>query len=315
MKVLIAEDEPVSRMILHRAIVKSGHECLVAKDGIEAWQLFQEVEIDTIISDWMMPGIDGIELCRRVRQDARPGYTYFIFLTALGDKAHLLTGIEAGADDYLTKPLDRDELKVRLISASRVAALHGQLAQQRGELERLNKELFVQARTDSLTQLANRLKLREDFEVLRSRVERYGHKYCAVMCDIDFFKLYNDNYGHIAGDQVLQAVAKTIVKECRSGDQVYRYGGEEFLIIMPEQTIETAMLGAERINRAVEGLKIPHLANRLQGIVTLSLGVAVLGSVGERSVDALLNSADAALYRAKELGRNRVENSGATALA
>jgi two-component system chemotaxis response regulator CheY len=298
-------------MILQRAIVKGGHECLVAKDGIEAWQLFQEAEIDTIISDWMMPGIDGIELCRRVRQDARPGYTYFIFLTALGDKEHLLTGIEAGADDYLTKPLDREELKVRLINASRVAALHYQLAQQRGELERLNRELFVQARTDSLTQLANRLKLREDLEVLRGRVERYGHKYCAVMCDIDFFKLYNDNYGHIAGDQVLQAVAETIVKECRSGDQVYRYGGEEFLIIMPEQTIETATVGAQRINRAVQRLNIPHPANTLSGIITLSLGVAVLGSMGERSVDALLNAADAALYRAKELGRNRVENSGA----
>ncbi len=314
MKVLIAEDEPVSRMILKRAIEKSGHECLVAKDGLEAWQLFQEVEVDTIISDWMMPGIDGIELCRRVRQDSRPGYIYFIFLTALGNKEHLLTGIEAGADDYLTKPLDREELKVRLISASRVAALHSQLAQQRGELERLNRELFVQARTNSLTQLANRLKLREDLEILRGRVERYEHKYCAVMCDIDFFKLYNDDHGHIAGDQVLQAVAATIVKECRSGDQVYRYGGEEFLIIMPEQTIETATLGAKRISNAVHSLNIPHPANTLHGVVTLSLGVAALGPGGENSVDALLNAADAALYRAKELGRNRVENPKAIAL-
>lgn len=314
MKVLIAEDEPVARMILKRALVKSGHTCLVAKDGLEAWQLFQEEQIDAIISDRVMPGVDGIELCRRVRQDVRPGYTYFIFLTALGDKAHLFTGIEAGADDYLAKPLDLEELEVRLICAARVAALHKQLAQQRVELERLNTELFVQARTDPLTQLDNRLKLREDLDVLRGRVERYGHKYCAAMCDIDYFKPYNDNYGHIAGDNVLRAVAETVVKECRSGDQVYRYGGEEFLIIMPEQTMETATLGAERIRRAVERLNIPHIANTSHGVVTLSLGVAVLGSGGEKSVDALLNAADAALYRAKELGRNRVEHLGAAIL-
>jgi len=254
-----------------------------------------------------MPGIDGIELCRRVRHDARPGYTYFIFLTSLGDKEHLLTGIEAGADDYLAKPLDPDELKVRLISASRVTALHQQLAQQREELERLNMELFVQARTDPLTQLANRLKLSEDREVLLGRVERYRHKYCAIMCDIDFFKLYNDNQGHIAGDRVLKTVAETIVNECRSGDQVYRYGGEEFLIIMPEQTIESAAVGAERIRRAIEGLNVSHPANMPYGIVTISLGVAALGSEGESSVDGLLKAADAALYRAKKFGRNRVE--------
>ncbi|MDQ3639591.1 MAG: response regulator, partial [Actinomycetota bacterium] len=141
MKILIAEDDAVSRTILRRAVEKIGHECLAAADGEEAWNLYKETpDIDVIISDWMMPGVDGLELCRRARGDGRGGcYTYFIFLTALGDREHLLQGLEAGADDYLSKPLDRDELGMRLTSALRVTELHRRLAVQNGELEKLNR--------------------------------------------------------------------------------------------------------------------------------------------------------------------------------
>ncbi len=136
MRILIAEDDAVSRTILRRAVEKVGHECLAAVDGEEAWGLYKEnPDLDAIISDWMMPGMDGLKLCRLVRGDGRDTYTYFIFLTALGDKEHLLLGLEAGADDYLSKPLDRDELQVRLISASRVTELHRRLAFQNRELE------------------------------------------------------------------------------------------------------------------------------------------------------------------------------------
>ena len=307
MRILIAEDDAVSRTILHRAVEKFGHECLAAEDGERAWEIYRETSgVDAIISDWMMPGMDGLELCSKVRGEERNGYTYFIFLTALGDRNHLHMGLEAGADDYLSKPLDRDELQVRLISARRVTELHRRLAFQNGELEVLNRKLFEQSREDPLTRLGNRLRLREELEALRGRVERYGHSYSAVLCDVDFFKLYNDHYGHLAGDEVLQNVAETIADHCRSGDTAYRYGGEEFLIILPEQSEEEAAAIAGRLRRAVEDLRIPHEAKDPPGILTISAGVATLSAGAHKSADDLLGEADTALYRAKQSGRNRV---------
>ncbi len=147
MRILIAEDDTVSRTILLRSVQKLGHECLAAEDGEKAWELFRSTpEVDVVISDWMMPGMDGLELCRRIRGEERDGYTYFIFLTALGDKEHVLMGLEAGADDYLSKPLDRDELQIRLIAASRVNSLHRRLNEQEVQLQKLNGELFAAAR-------------------------------------------------------------------------------------------------------------------------------------------------------------------------
>jgi two-component system, cell cycle response regulator len=308
LRILIAEDDAVSRTILHRAVEKFGHECLAAEDGERAWEIYRETSgVDAIISDWMMPGMDGLELCSKVRGEERNGYTYFIFLTALGDRNHLHMGLEAGADDYLSKPLDRDELQVRLISARRVTELHRRLAFQNGELEVLNRKLFEQSREDPLTRLGNRLRLREEFEALRGRVERYGHNYSAVLCDVDYFKLYNDHYGHLAGDEVLQKVAETIADHCRSGDTAYRYGGEEFLIILPEQSQESATAIADRLRRAVEDLRIPHEAKEgPPPVVTISAGVASLSAGANKSADALLGEADTALYRAKQSGRNRV---------
>ena len=308
MKILIAEDDAVSRTILHRAVEKFGHECLAAEDGQKAWELYRETpEVDAIISDWMMPGMDGLELCRKVREEAKPrGYTYFIFLTALGDRDHLRIGLEAGADDYLFKPLDRDELQVRLISARRVTELHRRLAFQNVELEKLNRELFEQSREDALTQLGNRLRLRDELEALRGRVQRYDHNYSAVLCDVDHFKPYNDHYGHLAGDEVLRKVAQTIAAHCRSGDTAYRYGGEEFLIILPEQDRDSAVEVADRLRQAVEELGIPHEAKDPPGVVTISAGVAALPAGTSKSAANLLGDADAALYRAKQSGRNRV---------
>jgi two-component system cell cycle response regulator len=307
LRILIAEDDDVSRTILHRAVEKFGHECLAAEDGERAWEIYRETSgVDAIISDWMMPGMDGLELCSKVRGEERNGYTYFIFLTALGDRNHLHMGLEAGADDYLSKPLDRDELQVRLISARRVTELHRRLAFQNGELEVLNRKLFEQSREDPRTRRGNRLRLPEEFEALRGRVERYGHNYSAVLCDVDYFKLYNDHYGHLAGDEVLQKVAETIADHCRSGDTAYRYGGEEFLIILPEQSQESATAIADRLRRAVEDMRIPHEANDPPGIVTISAGVATLSAGANKSADDLLGEADAALYHAKQSGRNRV---------
>jgi two-component system cell cycle response regulator len=309
LKILIAEDDAVSRTILRRAVEKLGHECLAATDGEEAWNLYEEQpDVDVIISDWMMPGVDGLELCRRVRGHKRDGYTYFIFLTALGDREHLLQGLEAGADDYLSKPLDRDELGMRLTSALRVTELHRRLAFQNGELEKLNRLLFEQSRQDPLTSLGNRLRLAEDLRTLQSRAERYCHNYAVVLCDVDFFKAYNDRYGHLAGDDVLRRVAATIIAGLRGGDTAYRYGGEECLMVLPEQDAEAALAAAGRLRREVEDLGIPHASGTPLGVVTISCGVAT--SAGMRDEDSLLKAADTALYVAKKAGRNRVSRAG-----
>jgi len=306
MRILIAEDDTVSRLLLQRAVEASGHDCLAAVDGQQAWELFGQTEVDVIISDRQMPEMDGMELCRRVRQQTRDLYTYFIFLTALSEHEQLLSGIEAGADDYLTKPLDPDELKVRLNVASRITSLHRQLAEQKAELKRLNEQLYSQARRDALTQLGNRLRLREDLEIVAARVESNGVRYSAIMGDVDFFKLYNDHYGHAAGDEVLRAVANVIAQHCRNTDVAYRYGGEEFLIILSDQTPDAATVVAERLRQKVESLNLPHVTKTPPGVVTLSLGMATLEPGTPQAVQLWLKRADDALYQAKQSGRNRV---------
>ena len=295
-------------MILRRAVEKLGHECLAADDGLEAWETFQEnADVDVIISDWMMPGMGGQELCRNVRNyaGALDSYPFFVFLTALGDKQHLLEGMQAGADDYLKKPLDREELEARLLAAARVTSLHRQLSGQKKELEKLNFELFKQARRDPLTRLGNRLRLREDLETLRARAERYGHAFCALLCGVDSFGPYNNAYGHLAGDDVLRKVADAILNTFRAGDASYRYGGEEFLVILPEQTLETAAIAAERLRRAIEALAVPHEGSPT-GFLTMSCGLAGLEPGSTKSVEELLREADGALYAAKHNGKNTV---------
>ncbi len=302
-------------MILKKSVEKFGHECLAAEDGEKAWDLFRNTEeIDVIVSDWMMPGIDGLELCRRVREWDGDEYTFFVFLTTLGDKEHLLEGMKAGADDYLAKPLDREQLKARLIAASRVISLHRQLGERnrqlnekKAELERLNRELFALARRDPLTHLGNRLRLHEDLKALNARAGRYGHGCLAMLlCDVDCFKPYNDTYGHLKGDEVLKEVAGVISESLRTGDSAYRYGGEEFLIILPEQSPESAGVAAERLRRGVEQLALPHEAKTPLGVVTVSVGLAALPPGEKKPFEELLKEADEALYAAKEAGRNRI---------
>lgn len=302
MRILIAEDDSVTRQVIHQVLDQMGHECQIAHDGVQAWELFQGSHVDVIISDCMMPGMDGLELCRRVRAHPKDNYPYFIFLTVLGDKSDMLTGMIAGADDYLRKPLDSDELQVRLIAASRVTSLHAQLADKRRQLDEMNQRLFEQAREDPLTRLGNRLKLREDLEGMRARAARYDHKYGVVLFDVDHFKLYNDTYGHLAGDEVLRTVAEVAVTCVRAVDTVYRFGGEEFLAILPNQSISACAEVAERLRRAIEELGILHEGKA----VTISAGVAASSARCVRTPDDLLREADEALYKAKKAGRNRV---------
>jgi two-component system chemotaxis response regulator CheY len=304
-RILIAEDDTVSRLILEAALAALGHEVVAAADGEQAWQLFQAQKVEAIISDREMPRLNGDDLCRRVRESDGGKYIYFIFLTSVSDKVGAAEAIRAGADDYLMKPLNRQELEARLMVASRITELYRELANQQVELERLNGRLFQQARIDGLTQVGNRLKMREDLNILAARVTEQGESFCAVMCDVDHFKLYNDEYGHLPGDEVLRKIAGTLLQGCRPNDEVYRYGGEEFLLFTPERSIEVACAVAERHRIRIEQLAIPNVRSPA-GIVTISAGVASINPSGGPSIRQWLERADGALYRAKQLGRNRV---------
>jgi two-component system cell cycle response regulator len=305
LRILLADDDPTSRLIAQMALRNLGHQCQTVTDGAQAWEAFHSERPDVVISDWMMPGLTGLELCRRVRADSG-GYTYFMMVTGQRALDHVIEGMTAGADDYMIKPLNPDDLQVRLIAAARVTALHRQLADQRSELERLNQELTDIARRDPLTGLGNRRALQEDLKLLEARVSRYGHRYCMALLDIDHFKTYNDTYGHQAGDSVLQAVAAELRAQVRAGDALYRYGGEEFLCIFPEQSLATGTIAAQRMRAGLESQGIPHVGNE-SGVLTLSAGLAVMDTGNRRSVAKVLKEADEALYRAKELGRNRIE--------
>lgn len=306
LRVLIADDDAISRRTLQRAVEQAGHQCLVAADGTQAWEMFQQHAVDLLISDWMMPGMDGLELCQHVRAHGVPSYTYFILLTALDDKAHFLEGMQAGADDYLAKPFDSEALQARLLAAGRVMALHNQLARKNAELEELNRALAESAQTDPLTGLGNRLRLWEDLEASQAQVERYAYRFALAMCDVDHFKAYNDSYGHLAGDEALRTVAHALARQCRSGDRAFRYGGEEFVILFEAQDGDHAEIALTRICEAVRELAIPHPGNAPWGFLTISGGIAVADGSGRQTTETLLNAADEALYQAKESGRNRV---------
>jgi two-component system, cell cycle response regulator len=307
MKVLIVDDDPVSRLVVEAAVVSLGHDCLTAEGGETGWKLFSEEQPDVVISDWMMPDLNGLELCRRIRSNEGTRYCSFVVLTSHDDKHSVREGILAGADDYLTKPLKLDELELRLITAARLNALHRHLADQQKRLEALNEELQLTARVDTLTGLGNRLRLNEDLATLISRIYRYGAGCCVGVLDLDGFKKYNDLYGHLKGDRALKAVAKEIAGKIRAGDAAYRFGGEEFVCLFPELPLEAASKVLERIRQGVQDLGIPHSGNPPLNVVTISAGVAQAHPADPARPERIIDSADQALYRAKANGRNRVE--------
>lgn len=302
MKILIAEDDPTSLLILRKAVERLGYECSCSRDGDEAWELYLEEIPDVVITDWMMPGIDGPELVRRIREQAH--YCYVVMVTALSDDKHALEGMSAGADGYLAKPLDTAQLQQTLIAAERMTALHDQLADRETELEAANARLADESRTDGLTGLGNRRRMREDLIRLDDTYRRYGHAYALALIDVDYFKQFNDRYGHLVGDEALRSVAETLSEGLRSADYVYRYGGEEFLAVLPEQRLDVSRDVVDRLRQQVLDLAIPHQDSQPSRLLTVSVGVAAAGT----GVDshAVLIAADRALYAAKSAGRNQV---------
>jgi len=296
-KILIADDDQISRMITKAAVEQSGHECIVAIDGDSAWQLYKEHSPEAVVTDLMMPGLNGLDLCRAIRAAEEDRYTYVILVTSHGSRKDVLAGMEAGADDYVTKPLDPFSLHIRLLAAQRITTLHADLARYRSALSE-------QARTDPLTKLHNRLKLAEDLGALRGEGVT-GHNYCLAMVDVDNFKSYNDIYGHQAGDTALVAIASTLAGEVRKSDAVYRFGGEEFLLVLRDQEAPGARLVMERVRSAVQSLRIEHSGDP-DGVLTISAGISAFTDGHRAGTEQLLREADLALYAAKASGRNRV---------
>ena len=301
----MVEDERSSRDGLARAIRSFGHRCRTAVDGEDARRSVAEKHPDVIISDWEMPRMNGAELCRRTRceGDEAP-YTYFILLTSFGDREHLLAGVAAGADDYQRKPVDLDELEARLLSAGRVVDLHRRLAERTAALQHDSTRLYAASRTDALTGTGNRLRLDEEVATLLSRASRYGHRCSLAICDLDFFKAFNDRFGHVAGDEALRRVSAEMRRCLRAADTLFRYGGEEFVVLLVEQSLADAEAAMDRMRAAVERLALPSPAT--DGALTVSVGVAELDPTLDRSPADWIARADAALYAAKERGRNRV---------
>jgi two-component system, cell cycle response regulator len=297
MKILIAEDDVVSRRVLAANLEKWGHEVVVAADGAEAWEIFQREDVGLAILDWMMPEMDGLEVCRRIRATEGREYVYIIFLTAKEGKSDIVTGLDSGADDYVIKPFHKDELQSRVKVGKRMVELER-------SLQSANRKLKILSITDSLTEFYNHGAILSRFAEEMERRKRECRPVSMIMADLDHFKRVNDTYGHQAGDKVLLEVARRIKSACRQYDNLGRYGGEEFLIILPGTDEREAQVVAERLHESVRSEPFDIGTEKIN--VTISQGLGTVPWDLEIGEDEVIRAADAALYRAKEEGRDRV---------
>jgi two-component system, cell cycle response regulator len=299
MKILIADDDPVSCRLLDGLLVKWGYEVIAAHNGAEAWEALQAENAPRIaLLDWMMPGIDGLEICRRVRARSSQPYVYIMLLTANDKVGNLVEGLESGADDYLTKPFHPQELRARLRVGLRMLDLESRLVEAW-------ESLRFKASHDSLTTIWNRGAIIEMLERELSRARRDGSSMGILLADIDHFKRVNDTRGHLVGDEVLRAITGRLKSEVRSYDSVGRYGGEEFLIVLPGCDNPNLTTKAAQLVKVVERSSIGTSTGPIP--VTISIGGIASGDCPHADVNTLLRAADTALYRAKVSGRNRSE--------
>jgi len=299
--ILVADDSLVSRRLLEAVLRKWGFDVVLVSSGTEAWQVLQREDAPKLaILDWMMPGLSGPEVCSLVRENrASAAYTYIILLTSRNEKEDLIAGMEAGADDYLVKPFDNNELKVRLGPGRRIVELQSQLLAAQ-------EALRVQATQDSLTGLWNRPTIHEILARELSRSVREEIPLGIIMGDLDHFKDVNDTHGHQAGDHVLREVAQRMGNSIRVYDAAGRYGGEEFLLILPGCDEESTLQTAERIRTQLTQFPI-ETGEGESLTITASFGGTALPRGVETSPETLIKLADTALYRAKQAGRNRSE--------
>jgi len=298
--ILLAEDDPVTRMLMTRFLKKAGYEVDAVADGTDALEHMTQRYYPFLVTDWEMPEMDGIELCKAVRNLQLDGYVYALLLTARNAKEHIIAGLEAGADDYLVKPVHEPELIARLNTGRRILALEHSL---RAANER-NRILSV---TDPLTGAFNRRYMMEQLPRELERCRRYGNPLSVIMCDVDHFKQVNDVKGHSAGDDVLQQIVARMQRSIRgTSDWVARLGGEEFLIVLPETGFQGALIVAEKIRAIMTS--VPFVTREGDVVATSSFGVASTELHGPdlaMKSETLIRAADQCLYTSKQSGRNR----------
>jgi two-component system cell cycle response regulator len=299
-RVLVVEDSESQALRLSLLLQNNGYEPVLARDGREGLEALNKGGISIAVTDWMMPEMDGPSFCRAVRERELKGYVYIIMVTAQGETSNVVAGLEAGADDFMFKPIDAAVMLARLTTADRILDLERSLIDRNREIEKL-------AVTDALTGIYNRRYLVDRLEEERRRSARYGHVLSVIMGDVDHFKAVNDKLGHHAGDAVLREVAAALVGGTRRGvDWVARFGGEEFVVVMPETEPIGALVAAERLRCAVAGLTIDGGGKTVS--VTISFGLASLdpgAAAKDGSINELLQLADTRLYEAKRRGRNQ----------
>jgi len=302
MRALIADDDRITTAILVKALTSWGIETAVAHDGADAWTMLNDgPPPEIVIADWIMPRVDGLQLCQRIRQEPSLTTTYVMLLTAKKTRVDLVAGLDAGADDYMTKPIDTEELRARVQVGVRVATLQRHLAEQVSELQIARDHLARVASTDVLTEVCSR---RGWFEIAAtefSRSRRYRRAVSLMIVDLDYFKRVNDTYGHDAGDRLLQTFAALLRLECRQSDVVGRIGGEEFAVLLPETSVRAAQRLANRIADACRGMRVATAAGEVT--CTCSIGISDLRPE-DFTIDDAMRRADVALYDAKRAGRD-----------
>ncbi len=298
MKLLIAEDDLTSRTVLTAVSRKWGYEPVAVEDGEAAWEVMQTPQAPRLLLlDWMMPRLDGLALCQRIREHKSDDPPFIILLTSRSETGDIVAGLKAGANDYIAKPFDNAELQARLQVGRRMLDLQAELSQAR-------EELSFQATHDALTGMFNRRAIMSSLDKEMARAKRQAQCLCICMCDIDHFKRVNDAHGHLAGDAVLYEIAKRISTTLRPYDLVGRYGGEEFLILL-NIAKDQALNLFERIRHNLMDTPIVFEQNSLE--VTASFGVAIFAPPEDRREStALISAADTALYAAKTSGRNQI---------
>ncbi len=299
MRVLVADDSATIRAVLRSSLRRWGFDAVIeASNGEEAWAQLQAQDAPSLaLIDWEMPGLDGVELCRRVRAREEQGsaYTYVLLLTARGGRGDVVAGMEAGADDYVVKPFDEHELRVRVRAGRRIVDLQA-------ELYRLQEQFKAQSRTDPLTGCLNRRGIIERLVAELSFAGRDRRPLGVAVLDLDHFKSVNDTYGHAAGDAVLQELVHRVRSATRASDSIGRIGGEEFLILWAGLSPEVSRIAAERVRAVVEDA--PFVVGTSKIHMTACLGLTT--TWGSEPHEAVIGRADQALYTAKEAGRNRV---------
>ena len=297
MQVLIAEDDSVSRKILTRCLERWGHTVVPTTDGQEAWDLLQQPDAPRfVILDWVMPHMDGMQVCTRLREDTSRPLTYVIMLTARGRKEDIVNALDSGADDYLIKPYDSEELQSRIGAGMRILELSQQL-------EKANEKLQEMAQTDFLTKIPNRSAIMSQLESEMARARRDGTPLAVVMGDVDHFKRVNDEHGHVAGDTILITVAQRLKDVCRRYDLVGRYGGEEFMMTMPGVTLYRLDDIMERLRQHIISEPVEVDGESLP--ITMSMGAIWIPPDASPTMEEAIKAADELLYHAKESGRDR----------